>query len=123
MTRKDRKRLEHLELALREKEAALRASLSKHSAGGAILRVEEPSDEGDLSQQSTEEWLFLNRNEIEAGLLREVNAARRRLAAGQFGICENCDEPIAEKRLEAIPWARYCVRCQEALTDADSDAA
>lgn len=101
----------------------MRTSLSSHGAGSSVLRIDEPSDEGDLSQQSTEEWLFLNRNQIERGLLREVGAARRRIATGQYGTCENCEEPIPEKRLEAVPWARYCVHCQEALQDADSDAA
>ena len=32
-----------------------------------------------------------------------------------YGICLECDEPISAKRLEAVPWARYCVACQERI--------
>jgi len=45
--------------------------------------------------------------------LRLVEEAMDRLDAGDYGICLACDEPIAEKRLRALPWARYCVTCQE----------
>ncbi|MCK5552032.1 MAG: TraR/DksA C4-type zinc finger protein, partial [Deltaproteobacteria bacterium] len=38
-----------------------------------------------------------------------------RIENGTFGICEECEEAIAVKRLEAIPNARYCVRCKESL--------
>jgi DnaK suppressor protein len=33
----------------------------------------------------------------------------------QFGICMECEEPISAKRLDALPWARYCVSCQEKI--------
>jgi DnaK suppressor protein len=42
-----------------------------------------------------------------------VEEALDRLDAGDYGICLACDEAIAEKRLLALPWARYCVTCQE----------
>ena len=45
-------------------------------------------------------------------LLREVEAARNRMREGTFGICLNCEEKIAPKRLLAIPWATYCLSCQ-----------
>lgn len=43
--------------------------------------------------------------------LEEVDAAERRLAAGTYGTCERCGEPIAEGRLEARPVARHCITC------------
>jgi DnaK suppressor protein len=42
-----------------------------------------------------------------------VDEAIDRLNSGDFGTCLSCEEPIAPKRLNAIPWARYCVTCQE----------
>lgn len=47
--------------------------------------------------------------------LEDVNTALGRLDAGTYGICENCGKPIGEKRLEAMPSARYCIDCQSAL--------
>lgn len=46
-------------------------------------------------------------------LLRQVEAARDRMKDGVYGVCLHCEEEIAPKRLLAIPWAVYCVSCQE----------
>ena len=46
--------------------------------------------------------------------LREVRSALLRLTDGTFGICQECDREIPARRLEAVPWARRCVTCQEA---------
>ena len=42
-----------------------------------------------------------------------VNDALIRLDNGEFGICESCGRPISLKRLDAVPWTRYCRDCQE----------
>ncbi len=52
-----------------------------------------------------------------AATAAEVDRALERLAAGTFGICEECGAPIPEERLEAIPWARACVSCTGAAAD------
>ena len=46
---------------------------------------------------------------IVEGELRDIDDALRRLDDGTYGICEECGKPIDEARLEAVPWARYCV--------------
>lgn len=47
--------------------------------------------------------------------LADVNAALISIRHGSYGACAECGEPIAPKRLEAIPWAANCLRCQEYL--------
>jgi DnaK suppressor protein len=47
--------------------------------------------------------------------LRAVEDAIRRIDNGDYGICANCEDPIEIKRLEAIPWARFCRACQEEM--------
>lgn len=42
-----------------------------------------------------------------------VNEALARIESGEYGICAQCEESINERRLNAIPWAKYCIRCQE----------
>ena len=101
--------------ALRDKATELRRRMSAEKAAAIVSRLEDPSDSGDLSQQSHEEWLFLNRNNLEKTLLREVEEAVMRVQEGTYGICQECDEPISAKRLQALPWAKFCVRCQEML--------
>ena len=100
---------------LEKKAEEVRNSMSAQKAAQLVARLDVPSDEGDLSQQSHEEWIFLNRNTIDIKLLREITGALRRIDHGAYGICLECEEPISAKRLDAVPWARYCVTCQEKI--------
>jgi DnaK suppressor protein len=45
-------------------------------------------------------------------VLREIEAALTRIDEGTFGTCRNCGEPIAQARLEALPWATQCIDCR-----------
>lgn len=101
--------------ALETKAEEVRRSMSAQKAAQVVSRLDVPSDEGDLSQQHHEEWIFLNRNTIDMKLLREISDALVRVDQGTFGVCLECEEPISTKRLEALPWARYCVSCQERI--------
>jgi DnaK suppressor protein len=100
---------------LENKAEEVSRSMSAQKAAQVVARLDVPSDEGDLSQQHHEEWIFLNRNSIDMKLLREIADALRRMEHGNYGTCLECEEPISIKRLNAVPWARYCVTCQEAI--------
>ena len=91
--------------------------MSAQKAAQVVARLDCPSDEGDLSQQHHEEWIFLNRNTIDMKLLREISDALRRIEHDTYAICAECEEPISPKRLDAVPWARYCVTCQEEIAN------
>ncbi|RPJ40919.1 MAG: TraR/DksA family transcriptional regulator [Chloroflexi bacterium] len=106
-------KFENYRKILQRKAAELRRSMSAQQVSQVFSRQEYPSDEGDLSQQSHEEWIFLNRNTLDTKLLREVQAALLRIQQGTYGVCNECEEPISSKRLDAVPWAHYCVKCQE----------
>ena len=71
--------------------------------------------EEDQAQFSNDESVSLHLNILDYVQLRLIEEAIDRLDAGDYGICLSCDEPIPAKRLRAVSWARYCVRCQEAL--------
>jgi DnaK suppressor protein len=101
--------------ALEAKADDLRRSMSAQKVAQVVSRLDVPSDEGDLSQQSHEEWIFLNRNTLDLKLLREVQAALRRIQQGTYGVCAACEDPISAKRLVAVPWAKFCVQCQERI--------
>jgi DnaK suppressor protein len=100
---------------LENKAEEVRRSMSAQKAAQVVARLDIPSDEGDLSQQHHEEWIFLNRNTIDMKLLREISDALQRIEQGTYGVCLECEEPISVKRLDAVPWARYCVTCQEQI--------
>ena len=114
---------------LEKKAEEVRLSMSAQKAAQVVARLDIPSDEGDLSQQHHEEWIFLNRNSIDMKLLREISGALHRMDHDHYGVCMECEEPISAKRLDAVPWARYCVACQERIAiriasgrDDDGDA-
>jgi DnaK suppressor protein len=69
--------------------------------------------EDDQAQISHDEFVSLRMNGLDYGQLRLVEEALDRLNAGDYGTCLACEQPIAEKRLRALPWARYCVNCQD----------
>ena len=69
--------------------------------------------EDDQAQISHDEFISLRLNSMDYGQLRLVNEALDRMRSGDYGSCLACEEPIPAKRLHAIPWARYCVRCEE----------
>ncbi len=102
---------------LETKAEEVRRSMSAQKAAQVVARLDVPSDEGDLSQQHHEEWIFLNRNTIDMKLLREIADALHRIDHGSYGTCLECEEPISSKRLDAVPWARYCVGCQEKIAN------
>ncbi len=66
------------------------------------------------STSYTKEFLYSLSNS-ERIVLQEVEDALTRIEEGEFGVCEECGEPIHKKRLDAVPWARYCLACQEAF--------
>jgi len=106
---------------LESKAAEVRQSMSAQKAAQVVARLDVPSDEGDLSQQHHEEWIFLNRNTIDMKLLREISDALDRIDHDTYGICMECEEEISIKRLDAVPWARYCVTCQELIANRIAD--
>ncbi|MCW5983311.1 MAG: TraR/DksA family transcriptional regulator [Bryobacteraceae bacterium] len=70
-------------------------------------------NEDDQAQASHEEFISLRLNGLDYQKLRMVEEALDRLDSGEYGLCLACDEPISPRRLEALPWARYCVHCQD----------
>jgi DnaK suppressor protein len=79
--------------------------------------------EEDQAQVTHDEFVSLQINSLDYGQLRLINEALDRLQHGDYGVCLACEGPIAAKRLRALPWARYCVHCEERLAaDPDGEA-
>ena len=69
----------------------------------------------DLGTENYDQEFTLGLIENEQGTLELVNEALDRMENGTFGQCVECDEPISKPRLQAIPYARHCIRlCTEA---------
>ena len=71
--------------------------------------------EEDQAQITHDEAVSLSLNRLDYLQLQMIEAALDRLSSNDYGICLGCEEPIPAKRLKALPWARYCVGCQESI--------
>src|SRR5580658_5877064 len=100
------------ELKLQQQAQLLKDSMSTTAAGVVAYR-ETSGDYGDMSHQSEQEWLFVNRNRANSTELSLIETALQRIKDGTYGICANCEKPISRQRLAAVPWAKYCIECQD----------
>ena len=73
----------------------------------------ETPDPVDLAVRNYSKNVMLAVSENESRQLALVDEALLRVEDKEYGDCHNCEEPINSKRLAAIPWARYCLNCQE----------
>jgi DnaK suppressor protein len=77
------------------------------------IAIEKSPDALDEVQNAAERELAIRNLDRESNLLRNVRAALHRIDEGTFGVCLHCEEDISLKRLNAVPWAPYCIQCQE----------
>jgi DnaK suppressor protein len=96
---------------LHAKRAELHGHLRDHRQEVLAERI--PEDNWGLASRELMQDLAVGTLEREAQMLEEVEHALVRLTNGVYGLCEGCGEPIPERRLRALPWARQCVPCAE----------
>jgi DnaK suppressor protein len=101
--------------ALKKKEAELLRVIVNREG----IEIEKSPDALDEVQHAAERELAIRNLDRDSALLRHVRAALLRVDDGTYGVCLHCEEDISLKRLNAVPWAAYCITCQE-LADRNS---
>jgi DnaK suppressor protein len=96
---------------------AERARLTGGKQELEILVVPEAIAADDRAPLMHDQFVALRQHRMERQKLKLIDAALERLDKGAFGLCADCEEPIPAKRLKIVPWAAYCVPCQD-RTDA-----
>ena len=107
----DAKKLDYFKERLLEKQLALSHIVQRTEGYG---REKEPDiqDVADMAVESyTKEFMF-GKSSGDRHILQMISEALDRIEDKTFGTCVNCENPIQPKRLEAVPWARHCIRCQ-----------
>src|SRR6202790_2355647 len=94
---------------LETKQAELTQVLRKREG----IAIEKSPDALDEVQGAAERELAIRNLDRESNLLRSVRGALGRIENGSFGVCLYCEEDISSKRLAAVPWAAFCIQCQE----------
>ena len=93
-------------------DSQLKKAGSSRTAGDSI-RIQQVADPVDMTQEAVARDIAVQILDCESTLLRRLRSAIDRIDDGSYGICLECEEEIAPKRLKAIPWAELCISCQE----------
>jgi DnaK suppressor protein len=111
----DKKKLEYFRKRLEVRQQELRRMVSRTEQDGRTVDEDSAQDIADRAASSyTKEFLFHQSNN-DRQLLAMVETALDRIRQGTFGECISCGKEINAKRLEAVPWTRHCIECQEKL--------
>ena len=113
------RRLGEIRQTLLEKRTDIISNLGMKFDGLASMGRVAEEDQVAISH---EEFITLQRNSLDYSQLLQIEEALERLERGGYGTCEGCQEPIPARRLDALPWARYCVDCQHRLDENPEEA-
>lgn len=72
----------------------------------------EVGDEADQATISQEKEMLFELSDNERVMLDQIDGSLRKMEKGAYGLCESCQKPIAKARIQAVPFARYCIQCQ-----------
>ena len=109
----DKKKLDYFKKRLETRQQELRRMVSRTEQDGRTTDDDSAQDIADRAASSyTKEFLFHQSNN-DRQLLQMVEKALSRIREGNFGECISCGKEINAKRLEAVPWTRHCIECQE----------
>ena len=109
----DKKRLEYYKKKLVVRREELLRNIARTEEEGRAADDDPTVDLADKAANSyTKEFLFGQTNH-DRFLLQLIDEALGRIKDNAFGQCVNCQEEVQQKRLEAVPWARHCLICQE----------
>src|ERR1051326_2513472 len=118
----DTKKIGDIRRRLSSEYENLMKSIGRNRLATEEIKLEKTKDEYDLATISHERELLYNLHESDFVRLRFIQKAVKALDNGQYGECAGCGEDINEKRLNAVPWATMCIRCQEAAEAEDTSS-
>lgn len=108
-----KKKAEHYRRRLLEKREELLRALDRHVHYGREADQDAAQDPADKASNSYLKELLFSQSTSDRYILALIDEALQRIEDGTYGICVACGAEIQPKRLEAVPWARHCVTCQD----------
>jgi DnaK suppressor protein len=112
-----KERLAYFRKRLVEKQHQLSEEVGRTALYGKDQEDDSIKDLGDQANTAYTREFFFELGNGDRRMLRDVVSALQKIDDGSFGACERCGEPITEKRLEALPFARYCIGCQRTVEE------
>lgn len=111
----DKKKIEYFKKKLETRQQELRRTVTRTEQDGRTADEESTQDIADKAASSYNKEFLFHQSNNERQLLQMVEGALSRIREGSFGECISCAKEINPKRLEAVPWTRHCIECQEKL--------
>ena len=109
----DKKKMKTYRDRLLERRESLVSQVTAAELSSRERDLEATQDPADMAANAYTKELLISMSDNDRMLLGLIDEALARVESGDYGECVNCAEPIQEKRLNAVPWARYCLRCQD----------
>jgi DnaK suppressor protein len=110
----EKQKLEHYRKVLETRRLNLRESVARSEEDGrAAQMTDSAQDIADRAASSYQKEFLFARSNSDRQFLQMVERALSNISEGTYGECEQCGNEINERRLEAVPWARHCIACQE----------
>ena len=113
----DQKRLEHFRSVLMELLREHTENVREDQAAALESVDDGVKDSVDMSLQDVNQEITLRMGERESQMVADIDQALMRIDEGSYGVCARCGKPIDERRLEAMPTARYDAACQSAIEE------
>jgi len=117
----DAEKLKHFQNLLLNQLRQYTEQIRTDQAAALELYDDGVKDSVDLSVQDLNKEIALRLGERSSQVVADIDQALLRIKEGTYGICARCGKPIDERRLEAIPTARYDAACQAAIESADGE--
>jgi len=111
----DKKKLEGFKKRLETRQQELRRMVTRTQQDGRSADEDTAQDIADKAASSYNKEFLFHQSNADRQLLQMVENALARIREGNFGECISCRKEINSKRLDAVPWTRHCIECQEKL--------
>ena len=111
----DKKRLEYYKKKLSTRREELMKTIARTQEEGRTADDDQTVDLADKAAKSYTKEFLLGMTNTDRTIMNMIDAALRRIQADEYGVCANCQDEMQQKRLEAVPWAKHCISCQEKM--------
>lgn len=109
----DKRKVRTFRKQLLAKQEEFRRMIARFDQDGREANGEVTHDSGDQAASSYNKEFLFHQSDDNRRILQLIDEALKRVDDGSYGLCVECQQDVQKKRLEAVPWARHCIECQE----------